>query len=44
MDKIKQILSLLKDLMDNKYTGQLRINLHDGDISSKMEKKDTIKI
>ena len=44
MDKIKSILIILKDLMTNKYTGQIRINLHEGNISSKMEKKDIIKL
>ena len=35
-DKIEKLLQFIKELQDKKYTGQLRINFHKGDISNKM--------
>lgn len=41
---IKKILALLKELSDTKFTGQLRLNFHNGDISEKIEKKESFKV
>jgi len=44
METLKKLLALLKNLMDNKFTGQLRLNFHNGDLSEKVEKKEGFKI
>lgn len=41
MDKLKLLLAFLKNLMDAKWTGQIRLNLHEGNLSEKIEKKET---
>jgi len=41
---LRKIIELLRELMSNKWTGQIVINFHKGDISSKVERKDVIVI
>jgi len=42
MDKIK-LFELLDKLKFKKWTGQLRLNFHEGNLSEKIEKKESIK-
>jgi len=44
MDKIELLIKLLKELFTKHYTGQLRLNFHEGNLSEKIEKKDSIKL
>lgn len=43
-DKITALLKFLKELFEKKWSGQLRLNFHKGDLSEKMEKKESIKL
>ena len=40
--KLEAFLKFIKDLMDKHYTGQLRLNFHKGNLSEKIEKKESI--
>ncbi len=44
MAQIKKLLEFIKLLIDNKWTGQLRLNFYKGDISKKIDKKESFKI
>ena len=44
MEKLTALLELFKKLMNSKFTGQLRLNFHKGDLSEKVEKKESIKL
>lgn len=44
MNKLEVFLKFIKDLMDNQYTGQLRLNFHEGNLSEKIEKKENIRL
>lgn len=39
-DKIEKVFRLLKEFMDKKKSAQIRINLHNGDVSEKFEVKE----
>lgn len=43
-DKLVALLKFLKELFEKKYTGQLRLNFHEGNLSEKIEKKESIKL
>jgi len=43
-DKLVLLLKFLKELFDNKWTGQLRLNFHEGNLSEKIEKKESCKL
>ena len=43
-DKLVLLLKFLKELFEKKYTGQLRLNFHEGNLSEKVEKKESIKL
>uniref|UniRef100_A0A6H2A2N0 Uncharacterized protein n=1 Tax=viral metagenome TaxID=1070528 RepID=A0A6H2A2N0_9ZZZZ len=43
-DKIEKLLRFIKELMDNKKSCQLRLNFHEGNLSEKVEKKESIKL
>lgn len=43
-DKLTALLKFLKELWENKFTGQLRLNFHEGNLSEKVEKKESIKL
>lgn len=43
-NKVEIFLKIIKELIKNKFTGQVRINLHEGNLSEKIEKKESIKI
>ena len=38
---LSKIIAYLKSLCDNSFTGQIRINVHEGDISEKIEVKQS---
>jgi len=40
----EKLTLLLKELFEKKYTGQLRLNFHEGNLSEKIEKKENIKL
>ena len=40
-DKIEKLFRFLKELMDKKQSAQIRINLHEGDLSEKVEVKES---
>ena len=42
--KIEKLFKLIKELLDNKKSVQLRINLHEGNLSEKVEVKENIKL
>lgn len=44
MNKLDLFLKFIKDLMDKRYTGQLRLNFHEGNLSEKVEKKESVKL
>lgn len=41
MNKLEAFLTLLRDLMDKRFTGQVRLNFHEGNLSEKIEKKES---
>lgn len=43
-DKIEKLFRLIKELMDTKKSIQLRINFHEGNLSEKIEKKESVKL
>jgi len=43
-EKLAGLLKIIKELWDKKFTGQIRLNFHDGNLSEKIEKKENIKI
>lgn len=44
MSKLESFLKLIRDLVENKFTGQLRLNFHEGNLSEKIEKKESLKL
>ncbi len=42
--KLESLLKFLKDLFENNFTGQLRLNFHEGNLSEKVEKKESVKL
>ncbi len=42
--KFAYIIKQLSVFRNNKFTGQLRINFYEGNLSEKVEKKESIKI
>jgi hypothetical protein len=42
MNKLESFLTLLRDLMDKRFTGQVRVNFHEGNLSEKVEKKESV--
>ena len=43
-DKLVALLKFLKELFDKRYTGQLRLNFHEGNLSEKVEKKESVRL
>lgn len=43
-DKIEKLFKFLKELLDNKKSCQVRLNLHEGNLSEKIEVKESIKL
>ena len=43
-EKIEKLFRLIKDFLDKKKSVQIRINLHQGDISEKVEVKESVKL
>lgn len=43
-DKIEKLFRFIKELMDSKKSAQVRINLHQGDLSEKIEVKESIRL
>ena len=43
-EKLVSLFNLLKKLSDSKYTGQLRLNFYEGNLSEKIEKKESFKL
>lgn len=44
MNKLDLFLKFIKDLIDKRYTGQLRLNFHEGNLSEKVEKKESVRL
>ncbi len=44
MDKIELLIRFIKKISENGFTGQLRLNFHEGNLSEKVEKKESVKI
>jgi len=42
--KIEKLFRLIKEFLDNKFTGQVRLNFHEGSLSEKIEKKESLKL
>jgi len=42
--KIEKLFKLIKELLDNKKSVQLRINLHEGNLSEKVEVKESLEL
>ena len=42
--KIEKLFKLIKELLDNKKSVQLRINLHEGNLSEKVELKESLEL
>jgi hypothetical protein len=42
--KIDKLFKLIKDMLDNKKSVQLRINLHEGNLSDKIEIKESLSL
>ncbi len=42
--KIQILLEFITKLSESKFTGQVRINFHEGNLSEKIEKKESVKI
>ncbi len=40
--KIEKLFRLIKEFIDNKKSVQLRINLHEGNLSEKVEVKESL--
>ena len=40
MSKLESLLKLIKDLMEKRFTGQLRLNFHEGNLSERIEIKE----
>jgi hypothetical protein len=43
-EKIEKLFRFIKELMDSKKSAQLRINFHEGDLSEKVEVKESRKL
>lgn len=43
-DKVEKLFRFLKELMDTKKSAQVRINFHQGDLSEKVEIKESMKL
>lgn len=41
---LTKLLDFIKQLSDRKWTGQLRLNFHEGNLSEKIEKKESEKL
>ena len=44
MGTMKTMHQLLKELSDTGFTGQIRLNFYEGNISEKIEKKESFKV
>jgi hypothetical protein len=42
--KIEKLFKLIKEFLDNKKSVQLRINLHEGNLSEKVEVKESFSL
>jgi hypothetical protein len=42
--KLENLLKLIKEYVDSKKSAQIRINFHEGDISEKVEIKESLSI
>jgi len=43
-EKIEKLLKFIKELIDSKKSAQLRINFHEGDVSEKIEIKESVRL
>uniref|UniRef100_A0A6M3IUX5 Uncharacterized protein n=1 Tax=viral metagenome TaxID=1070528 RepID=A0A6M3IUX5_9ZZZZ len=43
-DKLISLMKFLEELWVKKFTGQLRLNFHEGNLSEKIEKKESMKL
>lgn len=43
-DKLPKILKIIMDYIERKKSCQIRINLHEGNLSEKVEVKESLKI
>lgn len=43
-NKLILLMKFLEELWVKKFTGQLRLNFHEGNLSEKVEKKESIKL
>lgn len=43
-NKFISLLKFLEDLWVKKFTGQLRLNFHEGNLSEKIEKKESVRM
>jgi len=43
-EKIKKLFRFIKELMDSKKSVQVRLNFHEGDLSEKVEVKESVKL
>lgn len=43
-EKIERLFRLIKELLDNKKSCQVRLNLHEGNLSEKIEVKESVKL
>ena len=43
-ENLKNVIVFVSDLMKIGFTGQLRLNFHEGNISGKVEKKESLKV
>lgn len=43
-DKIALLVKFIEELWVKKFTGQIRLNFHEGNLSEKIEKKESLLI
>jgi len=43
-DKIEKLFRFIKELIDSKKSAQLRVNFHEGDLSEKIEIKESLRL
>ena len=44
VNKLEALLKFFKELFEKKWTGQLRLNFHEGNLSEKIEKKEKVEL
>ena len=43
-NKLISLMKFLEELWVKKFTGQLRLNFHEGNLSEKIEKKESVRL